>query len=86
MPEKNQRLSPSEIKRRKRADKYFDLFGIEKPKDLSPPEKLMAIKKKKRMCKDCDPVDLVLCINGDWMCWGCKHNTMNLTKQEDDWI
>lgn len=86
MPEKKPKLSPSEIKRRKRAEQYFDLFPEKKPQKLTGGELMMDIKKINRMCDSCNPVDLVLCIGEKWMCWNCNHNTMNLTKQEDDWI
>ncbi len=76
MLEKKRRLSPSEIKREKRKDKYFDLFPEKKPVDLKPHEAMMELKRKNRMCQKCDPVDLILGIGDRWMCWDCEHNTL----------
>jgi len=76
MLEKKRKLSPSEIKREKRKDKYFDLFPEKKPVNLPPHEAMMELKRKNRMCQDCKPIDLILSIGERWMCWNCKHNTL----------
>jgi len=82
MPEKNPKLSPSETRRKKRADQYFDLFPEKKPQGLSGGEKMMDIKKRNRQCKECDPVNLVLSIGDKWMCFYCKHSPY----KQDEWI
>ena len=82
MPEKNLKLSRSEIKRRKRAEQYFDLFPEKKPQQLPDGERMMDIKKSNRQCKECDPIDLVLGIGEKWMCFDCKHSPY----KQDEWI
>ncbi len=82
MPEKKPKLSPSEIKRRKRAEKYYELFPDKKPLELSNGEKMMDIKKRNRQCKECDPNDLILGIGDKWMCFYCKHSPY----KQDEWI
>ena len=82
MPEKKPKLSPSEIKRRKRAEQYFDLFPEKKPQELPSGERMMDIKKRNRQCKECDPIDLVLGIGDKWMCFDCKHSPY----KQNEWI
>lgn len=82
MPEKKRRLSRSETLRENRKNKYYDLFPEKKPEVKSGGEMVMDMKRKNRMCKDCDPVNLVLSVNDKWMCFYCKHSPY----KQDDWI